>query len=102
MNLELLAVIYSLFTASMLPSIVPLVYEPLSRRPEALRATWALASLLPLTPLSPPVAVPAAIASAALAWRGRRVAATLLAYLTTLVISLKNAGLLHHVAFYVA
>ncbi len=82
------ALAYSVFMAAALPTIVPRLYEPLSRRPEAIRLTWSLASILPLLAALPPLA-PIAVAAAALAYRGRRVPAAILsvvaAVLTTLV-----------------
>ena len=73
------ALIYSLLMALALPSLLPRLLEPLSSRPEALRATWAAAAILPLTPLQPAVGAPVLLAASLLAARGRRGSAAALA-----------------------
>ena len=78
------AAVYSVFMALALPTLLPRLYEPRSRRPEALRLTWAIASCLPLA-AAEPATIALAAAAALLAHRGRRWPASLAALLAAAV-----------------
>ncbi|AEM38249.1 hypothetical protein Pyrfu_0377 [Pyrolobus fumarii 1A] len=76
-QLVLAALAYSIFMMITLPTIVPRVYERSSNRPDILRATWCLAGLLPLAPLTP-LALPLIFIAPLLAAKGKRRLASLL------------------------
>lgn len=70
------ATAYSLLMLALFPTLVPRLYEPKSKRPDLLRATWVAAALIPLIPVTP-LSLPLLPLSTLLAKRGSRKASLL-------------------------